>query len=65
MKRNDFGFPSAPVADDRMAWGEAVYTIEVVLERVKLQQKLNKDSDNPMPINVERMKDAWERILQG
>ena len=74
MKRNDFGFPlkqglkpdqSAPVADDRMEWGEAVFVIQGVLERVKLQQKLNKDSDNPMPINVERMKDAWERILQG
>ena len=74
MKRNDFGFPlkqglkpdqSAPVADDRMAWGEAVFVIQGVLERVKLQQKLNNpDSDNPT-FNIPHMNAAWERILQG
>ena len=61
MKRNDSG---VPIADNRMSWGEAVYVIQVILERVKLQQTLNKDSDNPMPINVERMNAAWEKILQ-
>ena len=51
--------------NDSMSWGEAVYTIEVVLERVKLQQKLNKpDSDYPT-FNIQHMNAAWKRILQG